>query len=224
VIRETIWRNYSRDTDCEIVDVETGTRVLPPGETGEIRIRGPQVMKGYWNRPDETAIALRDGWLYTGDLGTTDQDGFFTIVDRKKDMIISSGYNVYPRDVEEVLYEHPAVLECCVAGIPDAYRGETVKAFVVLRAGASPLPQRRWTPSVANAWRRSKCHACTSSATPCQRALSARFCVVSSSLRRNRLPRGIDNPRFQRDTPGADWGIRSRGAPCTDTTREYFAD
>jgi long-chain acyl-CoA synthetase len=129
------------DTDCEIVDVETGTRVLPPGETGEIRIRGPQVMKGYWNRPDETAIALRDGWLYTGDLGTMDQDGFFAIVDRKKDMIISSGYNVYPRDVEEVLYEHPAVLECCVAGVPDAYRGETVKAFVVQRAGASATPE-----------------------------------------------------------------------------------
>jgi long-chain acyl-CoA synthetase len=124
------------DTDCEIVDVETGTRVLPPGEVGEIRIRGPQVMKGYWNRPDETAIALRDGWLYTGDLGTMDQDGYFSIVDRKKDMIIASGYNVYPRDVEEVLFEHPAILECCVAGIPDQYRGETVKAFIVLRAGA----------------------------------------------------------------------------------------
>jgi long-chain acyl-CoA synthetase len=125
------------DTDCEIVDVETGTRVLPPGETGEIRIRGPQVMKGYWNRPDETAVALRDGWLYTGDLGTMDNDGFFAIVDRKKDMIIASGYNVYPRDVEEVLYEHPAVLECCVAGVADAYRGENIKAYVVLRAGAS---------------------------------------------------------------------------------------
>src|SRR5712691_1281743 len=123
------------DTDCEIVDVATGTRVLPPGEVGEIRIRGPQVMKGYWNRPDETEIALRAGWLYTGDLGTMSGDGYFSIVDRKKDMIIASGYNVYPRDVEEVLYEHPAVLECCVAGVPDAYRGETVKAFVVVRPG-----------------------------------------------------------------------------------------
>jgi long-chain acyl-CoA synthetase len=129
------------DTDCEIVDVETGTRVLPPGEIGEIRIRGPQVMKGYWNRPDETAIALRDGWLYTGDLGTMDQDGYFSIVDRKKDMIIVSGYNVYPRDVEEVLYEHPAVLECCVAGVPDQYRGETVKAYVVTRPGAEATPE-----------------------------------------------------------------------------------
>jgi long-chain acyl-CoA synthetase len=121
------------DTDCEVVDVESGTRVLPAGEIGELRIRGPQVMLGYWNRPDETAIALRDGWLYTGDLGTMDATGYFSIVDRKKDMIIASGYNVYPRDVEEVLFEHPAVLECCVVGIPDAYRGESVKAFVVKR-------------------------------------------------------------------------------------------
>jgi long-chain acyl-CoA synthetase len=124
------------DTDCEIVDVETGTTVLPAGEIGEIRIRGPQVMKGYWNRPDETDIALRDGWLYTGDLGTMSDDGYFAIVDRKKDMIIASGYNVYPRDVEEVLYEHPAVLECCVAGIADQYRGETIKAYIVVRPGA----------------------------------------------------------------------------------------
>jgi long-chain acyl-CoA synthetase len=125
------------DTDCQIVDVESGTRVLGAREIGEIRLRGPQVMKGYWNRPDETAIALRDGWLYTGDLGTMDDDGYLSIVDRKKDMIITSGYNVYPRDVEEVLYEHPAVLECCVAGVPDAYRGEMVKAYVVLRDGAT---------------------------------------------------------------------------------------
>jgi long-chain acyl-CoA synthetase len=125
------------DTDSDVVDVETGTRVLGPGEIGEIRIHGPQVMKGYWNRPDETAIALRDGWLYTGDLGTIDADGYFSIVDRKKDMIIAGGFNVYPRDVEEVLYEHPTVLEACVAGVPDAYRGETVKAFVVLRPGAT---------------------------------------------------------------------------------------
>jgi long-chain acyl-CoA synthetase len=124
------------DTDCEIVDVETGTHILPAGEVGELRICGPQVMQGYRNRPDETAIALRDGWLYTGDLGKMDADGYFYIVDRKKDMIIASGYNVYPRDVEEVLYEHPAVLECCVAGVPDAYRGETVKAFIVRRSGA----------------------------------------------------------------------------------------
>jgi long-chain acyl-CoA synthetase len=124
------------DTDAEIVDVETGTRVLAPGDVGEIRIRGPQVMKGYWNRPDETAATLRDGWLYTGDLGTMDADGYFSIVDRKKDMIIASGYNVYPRDVEEVLYEHSGVLEACVVGVPDSYRGETVKAYIVRRPNA----------------------------------------------------------------------------------------
>jgi long-chain acyl-CoA synthetase len=125
------------DTDCEIVDVETGTRVLPSGEVGEVRIRGPQVMVGYWGMPDETALALRHGWLYTGDLGRLDEDGYLYLVDRKKDLIIASGYNVYPREVEEVIYEHPAVKECCVAGIPDAYRGETVKAYVVARPGAS---------------------------------------------------------------------------------------
>ncbi len=124
------------DTDSQIVDLETGTRALALGEVGEIRIRGPQVMKGYWNRPEETANVLRDGWLLTGDLGTMDADGYFSILDRKKDMIIASGYNVYPRDVEEVLYEHPGVLECCVAGLPDSYRGETIKAYVVPRPGA----------------------------------------------------------------------------------------
>ncbi|BDG58993.1 long-chain-fatty-acid--CoA ligase [Caldinitratiruptor microaerophilus] len=123
------------DTDAEIVDIETGERVLPPGEVGELRIRGPQVMAGYWNRPDETAKALRNGWLYTGDIAKMDEDGYFTIVERKKDMIITSGYNVFPREVEEVLYEHPAVLEAAVAGIPDPYRGEAVKAYVVLRPG-----------------------------------------------------------------------------------------
>jgi long-chain acyl-CoA synthetase len=124
------------DTECEIVDIETGTLVLPVGEAGEIRIRGPQVMAGYWRMPAESAATLRDGWLYTGDIGTMDQDGYFSIVDRKKDMIIASGYKVYPRDVEEVLYEHPAIKECCVAGIPESYRGETVKAYVVLKSGA----------------------------------------------------------------------------------------
>ncbi len=124
-------------TIAEIVDVLDGVTVLPPGEAGEIRIRGPQVMAGYWKMPEESAVALRDGWLYTGDIGRMDEDGYFTIVDRKKDMIIASGYNVYPRDVEEVLYEHPAIQECCVAGVPDGYRGETVKAFVVVKSGAT---------------------------------------------------------------------------------------
>ncbi len=122
------------DTDARIVDAETGARTLPVGEAGELVIRGPQVMKGYWNRPDETAKQLTgDGWLLTGDIATMDADGYFTIVDRKKDLIIASGFNVYPREVEEVLYLHPAVKEAAVIGIPDPYRGETVKAFVVLK-------------------------------------------------------------------------------------------
>jgi len=123
------------DTDAKIVDLETGTKELPVGEIGELVVRGPQVMKGYWNMPEETAIALREGWLYTGDIAKMDEDGYFSIVDRKKDMIIAGGYNVYPRDVEEVLYEHPKVKEAVVAGVPDPYRGETVKAYIVLKEG-----------------------------------------------------------------------------------------
>ncbi|MFM1653836.1 long-chain-fatty-acid--CoA ligase [Brevibacillus sp. B_LB10_24] len=128
-------------TEARIVDHATGTRTLPIGEVGELVIRGPQVMKGYWNMPAETANAIRDGWLYTGDIGRMDEDGFFYIVDRKKDMIIVSGYNVYPREIEEVLYMHPAVLEAVVAGVPDEYRGETVKAFIVLKPGQSAAPE-----------------------------------------------------------------------------------
>ncbi|MFC4558430.1 long-chain fatty acid--CoA ligase [Virgibacillus kekensis] len=122
-------------TEYKIVDLEEGKTELQPGEIGEIVVRGPQVMKGYWNMPEETAHALRDGWLYTGDIARVDEDGYAYIVDRKKDLIIASGYNVYPRDVEEVIYEHPAVQEAVVVGIPDAYRGETVKAVVVLKDG-----------------------------------------------------------------------------------------
>jgi long-chain acyl-CoA synthetase len=124
------------DTEARIMDLETGTREMPVGEVGEIVIRGPQVMKGYWNRPQETAQVLRDGWLYTGDIAKKDSDGYFYIVDRKKDMIIAGGYNIYPRDVEEVLFEHPKIQEGAVIGVPDPYRGETVKAFVVLKDGA----------------------------------------------------------------------------------------
>lgn len=123
------------DTLSKIVDVETGTQDLPVGEIGEIVIQGPQVMKGYWRRPAETANVLREGWLYTGDIGCMDEEGYFQIVDRKKDMIIAGGYNIYPREVEEVLYEHPKIQEACVTGVPDERLGETVKAFVVLKAG-----------------------------------------------------------------------------------------
>lgn len=113
------------------------TEILPPGEVGEIAIKGPQVMKGYWNRKEDTAMAFADGWFLTGDLGYMDENGYFYVVDRKKDMIIAGGFNIYPREVEEVLYEHEAIQECVVAGIPDPYRGETVKAYIVLKEGMS---------------------------------------------------------------------------------------
>jgi len=118
-------------TDARVVDVETGTQEMPPGESGELVIKGPQVMKGYWNMPEETAETLRDGWLYTGDVARMDEDGYFYIVDRKKDMIVAGGYNVYPREIEEVLFEHEGVAEAVAIGVSDEYRGETVKAFVV---------------------------------------------------------------------------------------------
>ncbi len=122
------------DTEARIVHPDTGEEV-PPGEVGELVIRGPQVMRGYWNRPDATAEALRDGWLHTGDIARMDEDGYFYIVDRKKDMIIAGGYNIYPREVEEVLFLHRGVKEAVVVGIPDEYRGETVKAYIVPKEG-----------------------------------------------------------------------------------------
>ena len=122
-------------TRARVVDQETGTRELPPGEVGELTIQGPQVMQGYWQKPEETALVLRDGWLYTGDLARMDQEGFFYIVERKKDLIIAGGYKIYPREVEEVLYQHPGVKEAVALGVPDAYRGETVKAVIVPREG-----------------------------------------------------------------------------------------
>lgn len=122
------------DTDAKIISLEDGTSLLP-GEIGELAIKGPQVMKGYWNQPLETEQVFQDGWLLTGDLGYMDEEGFFYIVDRKKDMIIAGGFNIYPREVEEVLFEHPDVLEAAVVGVPDPYRGETVKAFIVFKEG-----------------------------------------------------------------------------------------
>jgi len=118
-----------------IMDLEDGSRELAPGEVGEIVNRGPMIIPGYWNKPDETAHAIRDGWLYSGDVGKMDEHGWFYVVDRKKDLIIASGYKVWPRDVEDVLYQHPAVREAAVVGMPDPYRGETVKAFVALKEG-----------------------------------------------------------------------------------------
>ncbi len=122
-------------TDLKIADLATGTQEMENGKEGEICFKGPQVMKGYYKRPEETAIALKDGWLYTGDIGFLDADGYLTIVDRKKDLIVASGYNIYPKEIDELLMEHPKVMEVCTIGVPDAYRGETVKTFVVVRPG-----------------------------------------------------------------------------------------
>lgn len=122
------------DTECRILDPAT-LEEMPVGEIGELAVKGPQVMAGYWNRPEATAAAIRDGWLLTGDMAVMDEDGFFRIVDRKKDLIIAGGFNIYPREIEEVLYQHPAIQEAAVLGVPDPYRGETVKAFLVLRPG-----------------------------------------------------------------------------------------
>ena len=125
------------DTDARIMDQEKGENVLKPGEIGELVVKGPQVMKGYWNMPDETALVLRDGWLYTGDVGKMDEDGYFYIMNRKKDLIKYKGYSVYPRQLEEVLYEHPSVKLCAVIGKPDSIDGEVPKAFIVLNQGAT---------------------------------------------------------------------------------------
>jgi long-chain acyl-CoA synthetase len=121
----------------EIVDLETGTTVMPTGARGEVRVKGPQFIKGYRNRPEETAKTFRDGWLYTGDICYFDEDGYLFIVDRKKEMILVGGYNVYPREIDEVLHNHPSVLEAAAVGVPDSFSGEAVKAYVALKPGAS---------------------------------------------------------------------------------------
>ena len=123
------------DTECRIVDIDTGTEDVPVGESGELIMRGPQIMAGYYNRDDDTAATIRNGWLYTGDIATMDEDGYFFIVDRKKDMIISGGFNVYPREIDEVYYEHPKVMEACSIGVPHPTRGESAKLFIVLKEG-----------------------------------------------------------------------------------------
>ena len=128
------------DTDARVVDPESGAP-MPPGEPGELLVRGPQVMAGYWSAPEQSASALRDGWLATGDLATCDEDGYFRIVGRKKDLINSGGYKVFPDEVDQALARHPAVLESATIGVPDARRGETVKSFVVLRPGSAATEQ-----------------------------------------------------------------------------------
>ena len=125
------------DTEAKIVDLETGEKTLEAGETGELAVKGPQVMKGYWQRPEETALVLRGGWLFTGDIARMDQDGYFYITDRKKDLIKTKDYSVYPHELEDILYEHPAVKLCAVVGKPDPMAGEVPKAYIVLNDGAT---------------------------------------------------------------------------------------
>ena len=123
------------DVGVRIVDPDEGKEDVQKGEPGELIMRGPNVMKEYWKNPEETANQLRDGWLYTGDIAVQDEDDYFAIVDRKKDMIIAGGYNIYPREIDEVLYQHPKIMDAVAVGIKDEYRGETIKAFVVLKEG-----------------------------------------------------------------------------------------
>ena len=123
------------NTDMKVVSVDDPSTEVPAGTQGELLLKGPQVMRGYWNAPDESAAVLTDGWLRTGDIATIDEDGYCVIVGRKKDMIIAGGYNIYPDEVDAVLMAHPAVLESATIGVPDRARGETVKSFVVLSPG-----------------------------------------------------------------------------------------
>jgi long-chain acyl-CoA synthetase len=123
------------ETDAKIVDVDDPTRELDVGEAGELMVKGPQVMQGYWNQPEETETTLLDGWLRTGDVARMDEQGYFYIVDRKKDLILSAGFNVYPREVEEVLHQHPKVQEAAVIGLPDGVRGEKIAAYLMLVPG-----------------------------------------------------------------------------------------
>ena len=129
------------DTDVKLVDLDDPDREVPQGEKGELCIRGPQVMLGYWRRPEETALMIRNGWLHTGDVATMDPEGYFRIVDRIKEMVLVSGFNVYPTEIEHVLYGYPAVSKCAVIGVPDDVTGERLKAFIVLKEGASATPE-----------------------------------------------------------------------------------
>lgn len=123
------------DTDVKIVDIADPNKILDVGETGEIAIKGPQIMVGYYKKPEETENALKDGWFFTGDIGKFDEDGYLSIVDRTKDMIIAGGYNIYPVELDDVLMGHDKILEACTIGLPHEYRGETVKAFIVTKEG-----------------------------------------------------------------------------------------
>jgi long-chain acyl-CoA synthetase len=147
------------DTDCKLVDLDDPTKEVPPGQPGELAISGPQVMLGYWNKPDETAgmIKQEDGvrWLYTGDVAVIDDTGWFKIVDRKKEMIIVSGFNVYPTDIEQALYHNPKIEKVAVVGVPDETTGEAVKAFIVLRKGETATPEEiiKWSRNELTGYR-----------------------------------------------------------------------
>ena len=164
--------------------VDEDDNEVPPGEVGEIVIRGHNVMKGYWNRPDATAEAMRGGWFHTGDMAKVDEDGYFFIVDRKKDLIIRGGYNVYPREIEEVLYEHPAVREAAVVGVPHDELGEEVGAAVALKARRGGRRRTRSARTSRSASRPTSTRATSGSSTSCRRARPAR-----SSSARSRCPR-----------------------------------
>jgi long-chain acyl-CoA synthetase len=152
------------DTEARVIDPDTGEDV-PPDAPGELIIRGPQVMRGYWNRPEDTAAALKHGWLHTGDIARVDEDGSFTVIDRKKDVIFSSGYPVYPRDIEEVLYEHPAVLEAAVVGLPRWTQAQAVHAFVVRRREMRSGTDKLSAELLIHAGRRLAAHAVPASIT-----------------------------------------------------------
>jgi long-chain acyl-CoA synthetase len=148
------------DTDCKVVALDDPDRQVAPGERGELCVKGPQVMLGYWRRPDATAESIRDGWLHTGDVAVLDDDGYFSIVDRMKEIILVSGFNVYPSEIEDVVYAHPKVLKCSVVGVPDDVTGERVKAFVVLKPGeAATAPE-------LDAWCRDPRHGLTGYRVP----------------------------------------------------------
>lgn len=150
------------DTDCKIVDLEDADKIVAPGERGELCVRGPQVMLGYWNRPEETALVIRNGWFHTGDVAVMDPDGYFRIVDRLKEMILVSGFNVYPNEIEDAMYRHPKIAKVAVIGVPDDKTGEAVKAFVVLREGESA------TVEELVAWARDPANGLTAYRTPKQ--------------------------------------------------------
>ena len=166
------------DVDLRIVDVDSGEQTLPLRQVGEIIIQAPQIMRGYWERPTETQNMIRNGWVYTGDLGYLDEDGYLFIVDRKKDLIKPGGFQVWPREVEEIIAMHPAVAEVSVAGVPDKTQGEAVKAWVVVRPGQEVTVEDCDLSAKKN-WRATRCPGKSSSERICLKRWWARCCGAS---------------------------------------------